>query len=155
MWDFAVKVGTIAFFQNYGFSLILKFDCPFYYKEFAFWKQINRKTELCGHWRWVTTYCIAAMRPQVPSGFRQPKFKYRMKIVLSRRHFAANCLKIREFGHRKPRLPECGFKNRPLQGNPDPWYNHPCWDPAARHKWGKHQWAGRWLSILELGWAAF
>jgi len=49
------------------------------------------------------------MGQQVPNGFRQPKFKYRMKIVSSRRHFAANWLKIRDFGHRKPGLPECVF----------------------------------------------
>jgi hypothetical protein len=32
------------------------------------------------------------MRLQVPSGFRQPKFKDPVKIVLSRRHFSVNRL---------------------------------------------------------------
>jgi len=36
------------------------------------------------------------MLQQVPSSFRKPKFKYRMKIVLSRRHFSVNKLGTEE-----------------------------------------------------------
>jgi hypothetical protein len=41
------------------------------------------------------------MQLQVPNGFKKPEFKYRMKIVLSRRHVAANLLEIRDFVHKK------------------------------------------------------
>ena len=34
--------------------------------------------------------------------------------------FSPNRLKIEDFGHRKPDYPSVVFKNRLLQGNPDP-----------------------------------
>jgi hypothetical protein len=39
------------------------------------------------------------MRQQVPTGFRQPRFEYQMKIVLSKRHLAPERLKIEDFGY--------------------------------------------------------
>ncbi len=69
---------------------------------------------LCDGWRWVTTYC--AMWQHVPTGFRQSRFEYQMKIVCSRRHFSLNRMKCWNFGHRKPDCPIVIFKNRPLRG---------------------------------------
>jgi len=37
---------------------------------------------------------LPLIRQQVPNGFRQTRFEYQMKIVLSRRHLAPNLLKI-------------------------------------------------------------
>ena len=74
------------------------------------------------------------------------------------------CWILANFGHRLPVYPSVdlsagGFfqKNRPLQGNQDPWYNHPHWVPAARHMQEKHPclraathrqgWAAHWQRV--------
>ena len=86
------------------------------------------------------------MRQQVPTGFRQSRFEYQMKIVLLRKGFSPTCSKCWNFGHRKPDCLSVVFKNRPLRGNSGPWCNHPCGDPAARRMREIHQGAARWLS---------
>lgn len=42
------------------------------------------------------------MRQQVPTGLRQSRFEYQMKVVLSSRHLALNRLKTEDFGYVKP-----------------------------------------------------
>ena len=60
---------------------------------------------LCDGWGWATKYCAATDTATIPNGFRQSRFEYQMKIVLTRWHLAPNRLKCWNFGNRKPDCP--------------------------------------------------
>ena len=78
------------------------------------------------------------MRQQVPTGFRQSRFEYQMKIVLSRRHLASNGLEIEDIGYRRPIFPlKIFLKSRLRQGNQGPYCNHPHRVPACSSYVGK------------------
>lgn len=80
------------------------------------------------------------MRQQVPTGSRKSKLEYQRKIVLSKRHLAPNRMKIDGFGYGRSVFPlKIFLKSRLWQGNPEPWCNHPCWDPTARRMRKTHR----------------
>ena len=77
-----------------------------------------RDRQSCVPWQEVSKYVVEPDIKQQPyCGNRRLGCRYRIPVVLSRRHFPPNYLKCWNFGHREIGCPSVVFKNRLWQDN--------------------------------------